>query len=334
MITDYLVELVDELNVPIKRRRRIVAEAEDHLQCTAAELHASGLDIESAEREAVRRFGPARELAHAFHEDAAAAAARSAGRSAVLLTALLVLVQADPPGIVAWTRAGFPAGPLAFVFGQVGLVAGALTLVRLFRARASRGPRGVRLALILRGTLVVTVCAAVTFASGLGVVAGAASAPPPRSLIALVVLGVATLATARMLWRGRHRAAAAGVQRAAAPTAEEDALSDIAAIGAPVLDPLVRRAPRVTAWLNLRRHPWRVASLVALAAGLALGLAHGVGEGGPPPLDRLPMAVLAGLVLTSIEAGAVLAGFFTLGRYLGIRPGPGSATSDAPTLTP
>jgi hypothetical protein len=334
MITDYLVELVDELNVPLKRRRRIVAEVEDHLQCAAAELHASGLDIDAAEREAVRRFGSARELARAFHEDAAAVAGRSAGRAAVVLTALLVLIEADPPGIVTWGRAGFPAGPLAFVFGQVGLVAGALTLVRLFRARATRGPRGVRLALVLRGTLVVTVCAAVTFACGVGVVAGAAGAPPLRSLLSLVALGAATLATARMLWRGRHRASAAGLDAAAAPTAEEDALSDLAAIGAPVLKPLVRRLPRLTAWFNLRAHPWRVASLVALAAGLALGLAHGVSEGGPPPPARLPMAVLAGLVLTSIEAGAVLAGFFTLGRYLGLRPRAGSPTADGPTLTP
>src|SRR5947209_2447189 len=72
MITDYLLELVAELNVPLARRRRIVAEVEDHLHCAAAELHASGLDAEAAEREAVRRFGPARGPARTFHEDAAA----------------------------------------------------------------------------------------------------------------------------------------------------------------------------------------------------------------------------------------------------------------------
>ncbi len=332
MITDYLMELIEALDVPGARRRRIVAEVEDHLQSTAAELHASGLGSDAAEQEAVRRFGPARELARAFHEDAAAFAGRSAGRAAVLLTALLVLVAADPPGIVTWAKGGFPAGLLAFVFGQIGVVAGGLTLIRLLRARRTKGPRGVRLALVLRGTLVVAVCAAVTFLCGLGVVVHAGGVPSLRDAIAVAVLGAALLATARVLWHGRRRAAAAGLDRMAAPTASEDALADLAAIGAPVLVPLRQRLPRLTAWLDLRRHPWRVASLVALAAGLALGLAHGFGEGGPPSPHQLPMAALAGLIIVTIEASAVLVGFLTLGRYLGIRPS-ADATSDEPSLT-
>jgi hypothetical protein len=332
MITDYLLELVAELNVPLARRRRIVAEVEDHLHCAAAELHASGLDAEAAEREAVRRFGPARALVRTFHDDAAATAGRSAGRAAVLLTALIVLLVGDPPGIVTWARAGFPAGLLTFIAGQIAVVAGGLTLIRLFRARATRGPRGVRLALVLRGTMVVTICAAVTFACGVGVLASSTGPLRLRVVVSLAVLLAAILLTGRMLWRGRHRGAAAGLDRAATPSADEDALSDIAAIGSPVIGPLRRRLPRLLAWLDLRRHPWRVASLVALASGLALGLAHGIGEGGPPRISQLPMAVLAGLLITSVEAGAVLMSFVAFGRYLGIRPGP--ATSDGPSLTP
>ena len=54
MITDYLAELIGSLDVPAARRRRIIAEVEDHLQSTAAELHASGLTSMPPN---VRRFG-------------------------------------------------------------------------------------------------------------------------------------------------------------------------------------------------------------------------------------------------------------------------------------
>ncbi len=46
MITDYLAELIGSLDVPAARRRRIIAEVEDHLQSTAAELHASGYEVD------------------------------------------------------------------------------------------------------------------------------------------------------------------------------------------------------------------------------------------------------------------------------------------------
>ena len=88
----------------------------------------------------------------------------------MLLAALLVLIEVDPPGILTWGQAGFPAGVLGFVFGQIALVAGGLTLVRLYRARETRGPRGVRLTLVLRGARVVTACAWVTLLCGLTVV--------------------------------------------------------------------------------------------------------------------------------------------------------------------
>ena len=95
MITDYLIELSGSLDVPAARRRRIIAEVEDHLQSTAAELHASGYGTDVAEREAVRRFGSAQALAQTFHEDQAARAARTAGRASVLLAALLVLIEVN-----------------------------------------------------------------------------------------------------------------------------------------------------------------------------------------------------------------------------------------------
>ena len=72
MITDYLLELLAELRVPMRRRRRILAEVGDDLACAAADLCADGLAAEEAEREAVRRFGDAAELARSFVEQEAA----------------------------------------------------------------------------------------------------------------------------------------------------------------------------------------------------------------------------------------------------------------------
>ena len=325
MITDYLIELIGSLDVPAARRRRIIAEVEDHLHSTAAELHANGYDTDAAEREAVRRFGPADALVQSFHEDEAARAARTAGRASVLLAALLVLIEVSPPGILTWGRAGFPAGVLGFVFGQIALVAGGLTLVRLHRARETRGPRGIRLTLVLRGARVVMACAWVTLFCGVAVVRDAHGAPPPASTIALAGLAATVVVFTGVLRRSRRRASAAGVDPAGVPTPDEDALADLTAIAAGLLARFghrtasVPRAPWMSTVRSVRRHPWRFAVVVALAAGLALGVAHGVGEGGLPPVHRLPLAVLAGLIIATVEAGAVLVSYLALGGYLGIR---------------
>jgi hypothetical protein len=345
VITDYLAELIETLELPAKRRRRIVAEVEDHLQCAAAELHASGLDVASAEREAIRRFGPARDLAHAFLEDEAARAGRAAGRAAVALAVLVLLVTADPPGLMRWSMSPFPAGVLAFVFAQVAVVAGALTLVRIWRARATRGPRGVRLALVLRGAQVVVVCAVVLVGCG---VAGASSrlgATPPRAWVVLALLAAGVGRAWAALWRGRRRSVAAKIDPRATPSEEEDALADLIAVVTRVERrfPVVagarsaisrrvawlrQRAPRLASWFDLRHHPWRFAWMFAVAAGLALAAGHGLGEGGPPPLRDLARALLAGSILLSVECAAVLLSFVALGRFLGIRaPSPSASAS-------
>ncbi len=51
MITEYLVELLDGLRVPARRRQRILDEVEDHLLTATAELHAAGLDAQHAEQD-------------------------------------------------------------------------------------------------------------------------------------------------------------------------------------------------------------------------------------------------------------------------------------------
>ncbi|MBV8954511.1 MAG: hypothetical protein JO179_10255 [Solirubrobacterales bacterium] len=351
MIDDYLQELEATLRLPRRRRRRILAEVRDHLQSTAAELRGAGLDPQAAQREAIRRFGDAPALARTFAEDEATSAVRAAGWTAVLLAALLVLAQANPPGLLTWTQGRFPAGLLAFVFGQVALLAAGLTLVRVWRARLERetaqtappagGLGGTRLTLVLRGAQVVFVCVAGTLICAVGVALSAASSPTPGVWISIALLGAGAVAGTIPLWRASHRASAAarvGAPLGASP--EEDALADIAALGSAAfvrlerrwprlgggrerisvwLGELRNRAPRLMAWVDLRRHPWRFALAVALASGLALAVAHAVGEGGPPSLHELPTALVASLLIVAIEGAAVLLGFLVLGGFLGIR---------------
>lgn len=64
-IEDYLDALLLRLHLPPRETRRMLAETEAHLRETAAELQAHGMQAPAAEREAVRRFGPAGEIASA-----------------------------------------------------------------------------------------------------------------------------------------------------------------------------------------------------------------------------------------------------------------------------
>ncbi len=354
MITDYLLELLGELRLPTRRRRRILAEVEDHLACAAAELHAGGLDVEEAEREAARRFGPAPELACAFVEQEAAVGGKRLARASGLLAVLLAALVLGPPGRVL-PYGAFPSGLVAFVLAQVALVAGGLTLVRAWRAAPAGGPRGPRLALVLRGAVVVTCCAAGAVAYGTAdAVARASSAssgwtPVAWLSLASLALGVAaTAATLSRCWRLATAARAAGAaisQQSAFATsgAHPDALADLQGVGALALERLQRRmptlrgvlgrlaarvqalpaeltcrAPRLAGWLDLRRHPWRFAVSVATVAGLALAGGHALAEG--VSARHLLGALLVAALIATIETVAALLGFAVLGRFLRIRP--------------
>jgi hypothetical protein len=258
----------------------------------------------------------------------------------VLLAILVLLVTADPPGLMRWTASPFPAGLLSFVFAQVAVVTGALTLVRVWRSGATHGPRGVRLALVLRGAQAVVVCALALFGCGLAVAVGRAGDAPVRVWVVLGVLAAGIGRAWPALWHGRRRTLAARIDTRATPSEREDALADMAALGSAVLAGVERRvavvgdvrravaaglawlrrcAPRLVSWFDLRHHPWRFAWTFALAAGLAIGVGHGILEGGPPPLRALPRALLGGSLLLTVEALAVLLSFVALGRFLGIR---------------
>jgi HAAS len=345
VITDYLIDLLGELQLPPRRRRRILAEVEDHLSCSAAELHAAGFDVCEAEREAVRRFGPAAELARALLDQEAALSGKRAARASGMLAALLAFWLAPAHKLFPWTDGVFPTSLLCFVLVQVAVVAGALTVVRAWREAPTSGPRGLRLALVFRGAVVVVWCAAATVvlgaASGFG-----SSGQSAAAWLALAGLTAAIAGTCGTLVRSRRlarRAASVGDPADDPAGLVADPLSDLYAVALLALARLERRvpvahaglgpagrrlrtlprqlaarAPRLCAWFDLGRHPWRFAVSISTAAGLALAAGHGIGEG---LSARHPLASLfAGSLIATIEALSALLAFAVLGRFLRIHP--------------
>ena len=297
MITGYLQSLSAELRAPRRARTRILAEVGDHLH----EAVAAG----QTEREAVEAFGDPHELAARFHEQLASTSARRASVWTGLLVAAFVV------GVVFAPVGGFVSGIVTWVGAQLAVVAAALGLTRWLRYR----PEGIvpanRLADLYRANGLVVACVGLVGVAQLAdghLVAGAAM---------LVGSAAATIAVGRSIARARLLPAAA--------QAEEDALDDLHALlvlaeqRAPRLSSAVRRAGRGAVgarWFDLRNSPWRFCLFFAAVCGVGLAAQHAVVDGGVSNIGR---GLLAGLIIASIEAAAVVACFAAFGRFLGIR---------------
>jgi hypothetical protein len=103
-IDEYLDELADALDVSPRRARRILAEAEDHLRETTAELSRRGMRDEAAEREAIARFGSAKLVAARF---SGPVSQRAWFFRAYLYAALLGGIVLIAAGIAGELSAGF-----------------------------------------------------------------------------------------------------------------------------------------------------------------------------------------------------------------------------------
>jgi len=285
VISSYLDSLSAELCVPRRTRARILAETRDHL----LEAVAAG----QTEEDATRAFGDPREVAARFHEQVASSSARRAAGQTVLVAIAFGL------GLVAAFGASntFPLGIIVFVGGQLAAVAGGLALVRWLRYRSAPLVPATRLGDLYRtGAVTVGAIAVVGLAeivNGLPVAGG-------LMLAAALALGVGVRAASRR----------ASVLPPSSPA--EDALDDVVAV--------LPQLETVAKWIPLRRSPWRFCLMFAAACGVALAAWHGVVEAsGPVTLHNCARAMLAALVIASIEATAVIACFAAFGRTLGIR---------------
>ena len=112
-IEDYLDELLLRLRLPARDTRRLLNEAEAHLRDAADAAQRHGMSRNDAERQAVREFGSAHDVAHA---------AWTARRQSPLVVA----------GQLAWS-AGIVGGAVLAAVGLSGALAGL--------ANATLGPR-------------------------------------------------------------------------------------------------------------------------------------------------------------------------------------------------
>jgi hypothetical protein len=336
LIEQYLAELDAALRLPGRTRRRIVAEARDHLDELAGAQGA---------RAAIDAFGNAAAVADRFARELAFGSTRRAGRrSAVMLALALVLWDLCTSSFVhlpaGWVTQG-ALTPLLFLIGQVGLVAGVVSLVRVHAAQRGSSDTVARLRYAIRGIDVLVACSAITVVLVAASVLGEAMRGTAHlSAFALLGLGVAcaafTAASALSTWRAHRRIAA--IDGVSLPATGREVLVDLRSLAASAwvrvsrgrsgVRPGSAGAPRWTRAASLARrldpyrHPWRYGLVVALIAGclvplldFAVLLINGAANA-----SNLVQLALDTPLLIGAEAAAAFLGYATLGGYLGLRP--------------
>jgi hypothetical protein len=315
-ITAYLAELEQQLRRRRAPRARLLREVEGHLDDTVEELTASGVARADAEVEAVRRFGAAATVAARF---AAATASTTAHRAVDLaslafvgyVASFLAFANSAPSAV-----RDFPQGAPSFFAIQLAAVALGAAFVRSWRWRSQLAVPRAELTFLSR-------------ALALGV-ASLAMAAVGETLLALTrPAGVVVWDAAQWLTLG-FAAAAVVVLVAALGTVR--AAAQVAAVGelpgdsnardrrgaAMLLDDVVALTPRLPYSLSFRlrtlhplRHPWRVVSLLAVFAFVAVtgvplvsgeGLHHASIIGGAALLGLLEAAAIIGCLPSSVAS--------------------------------
>lgn len=295
-IAAYLQRLDEELRLKRAPRQRLLAEAEDHLRSAVEELVGEGRASVDAEHEAVARFGAAAEVARRFAHAAASSTAQvavawaGAAFFAYALTACLFLVTAP-----SWLR-DFPHGAPSMLALQIAIVALAVTTVRARHWRRRLLVDEQRLRLIANGALTAgSAVAAGAAAEALLALTRPAAAPWAEAsalIAAFALVAILCVPTALVATAAYARASGLGAVpgRPASAASRDLSLADDIGAVAPMLGRFARAA--------LRRPGWTCAVL----AGSAFV------SGG-----------IADPALGVFEAAAIVAGFLTLARPLGLR---------------
>ncbi|MFN2560493.1 MAG: permease prefix domain 1-containing protein [Jatrophihabitans sp.] len=106
-IEDYLDELLRRTHADPRTTRRLLDEASDHLAAAAAEVEKAGTPRIEAEREAVRRFGAAADVAQATSRRSFATLVLETVRAAILLGGWGLVAVGISGGVVALMSALF-----------------------------------------------------------------------------------------------------------------------------------------------------------------------------------------------------------------------------------
>ena len=202
-LSDYLAALAGELRVGPLRRRRILAEVEDHLQASVDERLASGVARDEAEEAARARFGPAADLAAGFNRQwrvrtRLAAAAVLGGAGALFVTVQRLMENWVQPA--PWPEDAAPAA----VAWQSGTAEACLFAAVVLALVALAGPRWSAAA---AGVALVALVLAAAFVSHYEVERAAlvAGSPTNWEFAGVCVLRAAALLPAGLLLVGRLR---------------------------------------------------------------------------------------------------------------------------------
>jgi hypothetical protein len=242
------LELVD-VGIPGRLRRRILAEAEDHLR---------------SDDGALERFGDPEEVANSFAAELGARTSRRAAVGAFLALAVAGAVYAlsfvgaalagqPPPD--TWPLPAQVALVASIVAPQVAFVAGSLALLRVLRRREARLPRA-ELRVINRRTGVALLFGLLTMAA-LAVLALELRDDSADWWVALTLVGVA-IATPLLVLAALPAALAARLKPRVAGE-PGDLFDDLGLV---------------------RMEPWRFATIVAAGLGLVVFLVAAV-QGDP-----------------------------------------------------
>ena len=312
-IAQYLNQLDSELRVNRAPRKRLLAEAADHLEASAEEIGASGVGRDDAEQQAVARFGDAAIVARRFAHAAASTSAWTAlvwaatACAGYAVAAAFFIVTAP-----SWLR-DFPQGAPSMLALQVAAVALVLSGIRALRFRGALLIDELRLRLIGNGVVIAT--GVVTAGAALELLlALTRPAPAPWRDAAAVIAAYAVAAAAALvttfvavmtLARTRVLAALPRPSGDDVPAAVESLVDDVAA-AAPPLRPVAAL---------MMSHP--VVGCIATAA-LAFVLMTLVGAWGSDFGHHA--SALGGAAATGLfEAVAVVGAYLTLAHALGLR---------------
>ena len=309
-IAAYLDRLDHELRMKRVPRRRLLAEAEDHLRSSAEEL-AETVPPEEAAQIAVERFGAAAVVARRFAQAVASRTARRsfgwAGLALILFGAATVVFAAT----AAPQFDDFPQGAPAALAGQVAVAVLAITAIRALRWRREPVLPENRLRLIANGSVI----ASAALLSGLLLEAVVALTRPAGVLpwseaplvlalfmVSSVAAGVASIVAVAAAARSSTLAAVPGGE----PEPDLTLSADFAE-----LFPGLRRVGEITF-----TRPRRLVAVIAALAFCATAASQWFGT----DVAQDASIVLPGLVLGVGEVAAIVAGYVLFGRILGIRP--------------
>ncbi|GAA1998442.1 permease prefix domain 1-containing protein [Catenulispora subtropica] len=308
----YVDDLAWRLRVGMRGRRRITREVAAHLADLVAEEEAAGLTPQAAARRATARFGAPEELAAEFNRDSALHSARSAAWAlAVSVGAAFVaagLAQREAPAN-PWPNDVFYYGLPVLLVQVAAFSAGtAFLLAVLAPWLLRRPPRSLGIA--ARAQMAAVAALAPVAVVSAGNVTDAGRAEGALSAFVALAVPVAAWFSVRAALRA-DRSPGTSTLDVIADCCEDLALrwSPTARLHASVTrtwTAAVGRAPHLMSWLELRRHPWRAAATVSVAAGVAL---------------KLPDLLLGDVDLpaAAVEAVAAYIGFVLFGGLLGLR---------------